>query len=84
VEAGVGHNILAPDPASEHTATSNDVAMLLSDLVRLGERVLLLDPLAPPSGCAACAAAYSSAWDVVRAAGGVTAWIAEFEGTRTC
>ena len=68
-------------------ATSDNVAMLLSDLVRavrLDERVRLLDPLAPPWGCVVCAAAYSSAWDVVSAAGGGRTWIAEFEATRTC
>jgi hypothetical protein len=77
-----GHTVLAPDPGSEHLPSPHDVALLLADLVRavrLDERVLLLDPLAPPWGCVACAAAYSSAWDIVGEAGGVTRWLAQYE-----
>jgi len=49
-----GHTVLAPDPGSDRMASPHDVALLLADLVRavrLDERVLLLDPLAPPWGC---------------------------------
>jgi hypothetical protein len=63
-------------------ATPDDVAMLLSDLVRsvrLDDRVLLLDPLVSPWGCSACAAAYREARGALGAAGGGTAWLAEFE-----
>jgi hypothetical protein len=77
-----GHTVLAPDPGSDHLATPHDVALLLADLVRavrLDERVLLLDPLAPPWGCVACAAAYSTAWGVVGSAGGMAAWLTQFE-----
>jgi len=78
----LGHTVLAPDPRSDHLASPHDVALLLADLVRAmrcDERVLLLDPLAPPWGCVACAAAYQEASDALGAAGGVTAWLAEFE-----
>ena len=78
----MAHNVLAPDPTSQHMATPDDVAMLLSDLVRsvrVDDRVLLLDPLASPLGCSVCAAAYQEAWGELGAAGGVTAWLAEFE-----
>jgi hypothetical protein len=77
-----GHNVLASDPTSQHIATPDDSAMLLADLVRsvrLGDRVVLLEPLTPPWNCAACLAAYREAWKVLRATGGVTAWVAEFE-----
>ena len=76
------HTILTPDPSSRHTPSSNDTALLLADLVRavrLGDRAWLLEPFASPSVCSACAAAYSAAWDVVGGAGGVTAWVAQFE-----
>ena len=77
-----GHTVLAPDPGSNHLASPHDVALLLADLVRavrLDDRVLLLDPLVPPGGCSACTAAYREAWGALGAAGGVTAWLAEFE-----
>jgi hypothetical protein len=80
-----GHNVLAPDPTSQHVATPNDSALLLADLVRsvrLGDRVVLLEPLTPPWNCAACLAAYREAWKTLRATGGVTAWVAEFERRR--
>jgi hypothetical protein len=80
-----GHTVLAPDPGSEHMASPHDVALLLADLVRavrLDERVLLLDPLAPPWGCSACMAAYGEAWDLLGAAGGVSCWLAQYEARR--
>jgi len=73
---------LSPEPTSQHVATPDDSAMLLADLVRsvrLGGRVVLLEPLTPPWNCAACLAAYREAWKILRATGGVTAWVAEFE-----
>jgi hypothetical protein len=81
VESGMGHNVLTPDPTSQHVATTNDSALLLADLVRavrLDDRVLLFEPLAPPWGCAECLAAYREAWDALGAAGGVTAWLKQF------
>jgi hypothetical protein len=79
----MAHTVLAPDPDSDHLGTSpHDVALLLADLVRavrLDDRVILLEPPAPPWNCAACLAAYREAWKVLRATGGVTAWVAEFE-----
>ena len=77
-----GHTVLAPDPTSQHVATPDDSAMLLADLVRavrLGDREVLLQPITPPWNCAACLAAYREAWKILRATGGVTACVAEFE-----
>ena len=77
----MGHTVLASD-ASEHITSPNDAALLLADLVRavrLGDRVRLLEPLAQPWGCVACLAAYSEARDALVAAGGVTAWLAQYE-----
>jgi hypothetical protein len=77
----MAHTVLLPD-ASEHIASSNDAALLLADLVRavrLGDRVRLLEPLAQPWSCATCVAAYSQARDALVAAGGATAWLAEYE-----
>jgi hypothetical protein len=77
-----GHTVLGPDPTSQHVATPDDSALLLADLVRavrLGDRVVLLEPLTPPWNCAACLAAYREAWKILRATGGLTAWVAEFE-----
>ena len=77
----MAHIVLVPD-ASEHITSPNDAALLLADLVRavrLGDRVRLLEPLAQPSSCATCVAAYSQARDALVAAGGVTAWLAEYE-----
>jgi hypothetical protein len=77
-----GHTVLTPDPTSQHVATPDDSALLLADLVRsvrLDDRVVLLEPLTPPWNCAACLAAYREAWNILRATGGVTAWVAEFE-----
>jgi hypothetical protein len=76
-----GHNVLAPDPTSPHVVTPDDSALLLADLarsVRLGDRVVLLEPLTPPWNCAACLAAYREAWGTLGAAGGVTQWLAQF------
>jgi hypothetical protein len=83
VESGMGHTVLAPDPTSQHMATPDDLALLLADLVRavrLDDRALLLEP--PPSRCPSCRAAYSAAWQIVGDAGGVRAWVAEFERRR--
>jgi hypothetical protein len=77
-----GHNVLLPDPTSQHVATPDDSALLLADLVRavrLGDLVVLLEPLTPPWNCAACLAAYRESWRILRATGGLTAWVAEFE-----
>jgi hypothetical protein len=77
-----GHTVLAPDPGSDHLASPHDIALLLADLVRavrFDDRVWLLDPFASPSVCLACLAAYREAWDALGAAGGVMAWLAEFE-----
>jgi hypothetical protein len=77
----MAHIVLVPD-ASEHITSPNDAALLLADLVRavrLGDRVRLLEPLAQPSSCATCVAAYSQARDALVAAGGVTAWLAAYE-----
>ena len=79
----MGHTVLAPDPTSQHMATRDDLALLLADLVRavrLDDRALLLEP--PPSLCPSCRAAYSAAWQIVGDAGGVRAWVAEFERRR--
>ena len=83
VERGMGHTVLAPDPTSQHMATRDDLAVLLADLVRavrLDDRALLLEP--PPPLCPSCRAAYSAAWQIVGDAGGVRAWVAEFERRR--
>jgi hypothetical protein len=77
-----GHNVLAPDPTSQHLASSHDAALLLADLVRavrLDNHVVLLEPPAPPWSCSACLAAYREAWKILGDVGGVTAWLAEFE-----
>jgi hypothetical protein len=77
----MAHTVLVPD-ASEHITSPNDAALLLADLVRavrFGDRVRLLEPLAQPWSCATCMAAYSQARDALVAAGGVTAWLAEYE-----
>jgi hypothetical protein len=53
-----------------------DVTFLLTDTltaVRMGERVILFDPLAPPGICDACEAAYTMARRVVEL-GGLRAW----------
>jgi hypothetical protein len=83
VEIGMGHTVLTPDPTSQHRATRDDLALLLADLVRavrLDDRALLLEP--PPSLCPSCRASYSAAWRIVGDAGGVRAWVAEFERRR--
>jgi hypothetical protein len=77
----MAHTVLVPD-ASEHIASPNDAALLLADLVRavrVGDRIRLLEPLAQPWSCASCMAAYSQARDALVAAGGMTAWLAEYE-----
>jgi hypothetical protein len=61
-------------------ATRDDLALLLADLVRavrLDNRALVLEP--PPLLCPSCRAAYSAAWQIVVDAGGVRAWVAQFE-----
>jgi len=76
-----GHTVLAPDPTSQHLASPHDAALLLADpvrAVRLDDRVVLLEPPAPPWSCAACLAAYRETWGALGAAGGLTAWLAEF------
>jgi AcrR family transcriptional regulator len=51
--------------------------LLLMDLmssVKAGTRRVLYEPLAPPSLCARCEAAYAAARRTVESAGGVEAW----------
>jgi len=82
VESRMGHTVLDPDPASQHVASPHDAALLLADLVRsvrLDDRVILLERLAEAWNCSACLAAYQEAWNALGAAGGLSAWLAEFE-----
>jgi hypothetical protein len=74
------HTVLSPDAITPHAPASDDVALLLADLVRavrLGEPVTLLQPLV--AACSTCAAAFTAARRVVTAAGGVNQWLKHYE-----
>ena len=81
VECRMGHTVLGAVSWLRVRRLSADSALPLAlcGQVRLGDRVRLLEPLAQPWGCAACAVAYGQARDALVAAGGVTEWLAQYE-----
>ena len=72
-----GHVVTLPERSPHRALKMGDSIFLLMDAltsVRLGARVAIIEPFAPPSVCDQCKEAYAEARRAVEEAGGLASW----------
>jgi len=73
----IGHVVTLPERSPHRALKMGDSIFLLMDALtslRLGARVVIVEPFAPPSLCSQCQEAYTEVRRTVEAAGGLEAW----------
>src|SRR6266508_43441 len=73
----IGHVVTLPDRSPHRALKMGDSIFLLMDALtslRLGGRVVIVEPFTPPSLCGQCKEAYAEARRAVEAAGGLATW----------